>query len=74
MKSSSILGTICLVFLEAETHLREVVALRLDLLLEVRDILGDSVELILVCLGILWNLLTWERLGFVLSNEVDANC
>ena len=41
--------------------LGEVVALRLDLLLEVRDILGDPVELILVCLGILWNLFTWER-------------
>ena len=48
-------------FWEAETHLGEVIALCLDLLLEVRDILGDPVQLILVCLGILWNLLTWER-------------
>ena len=52
--------------LEIEAHLREVVALCLDLLLKVRDILGDPVELILVCLGILWNLFAWERRWVVL--------
>lgn len=62
-----------LVLLEIEAHLREVVTLRLDLLLKVRDILGDPVELILVCLGILWNLFAWERKGFLISNGGDAD-
>ena len=47
--------------LEIKAHLGEVVALCLNLLLKVGDILSDPVELILVCLGILWNLFTWER-------------
>ena len=68
MKSSS-RKKVLFVLLEAETHLREVVALLLDLLLQVGDVLGDPVQLILVCLGIFWNLLTWKRRGSVLKRE-----
>ena len=60
----------CFVLLQAETHLREVVTLCLDLLLKVRDILGDPVELILVCLGILWNLFAWERNEFIMPTSL----
>ena len=68
MKSSS-RKKVLFVLLEAETHLREVVALLLDLLLQVGDVLGDPVQLILVCLGIFWNLLTWKKRGSVLKRE-----
>ena len=51
---------VCFVLLQAETHLREVVTLCLDLLLKVRDILGDPVQFILVGLGILGHLLSWK--------------
>ena len=51
----------CFVLLQAETHLREVVTLCLDLLLKVRDILGDPVQFILVGLGILGHLLTLKE-------------
>ena len=68
MKSSS-RKKVLFVLLEAETHLREVVALLLDLLLQVGDVLGDPVQLILVCLGIFWNLLTWKKRGSVLKEK-----
>ena len=61
MKSSS-RKKVLFVLLEAETHLREVVALLLDLVLQLHHVLVYPAQLVLVGLGVLGNLLAFTEI------------